>query len=112
MDVVSTVPELPEIDVTRAAHLAAQGVLLLDVREPDEWAAGHVAGAVHVPLGDLPAVLATLDRSRPIVAVCRSGNRSGKATRLLLEHGFDVVNMAGGMLAWTAAGLPEVGEAS
>jgi rhodanese-related sulfurtransferase len=81
-------------------------VTLLDVREPDEWAKGHAAGAVHVPLGDLDP--ATVDTSRPIVAVCGSGNRSAKAADLLRQAGIDVRNMAGGMKTWYRAGLPMV----
>jgi rhodanese-related sulfurtransferase len=99
----------PTTDVTPAQAFSLQKageVTLLDVREPDEWAEGHAAGAVHIPLGDLDP--ATVDGSRPIVAVCGSGNRSGKATDLLRKAGIDVRNMAGGMQSWRAAGLPMV----
>lgn len=96
-----------DVDTHEAERLAADGaVLLLDVREPDEWEAGHAPGATHVPLGDLdPAALPT---DRPIVAVCRSGNRSGKAAETLSAAGLTVHNMAGGMNAWVAAGQPVV----
>lgn len=96
-------------DVTPAQALSlheAGDVTLLDVREPEEWVKGHAAGAVHIPLGDINPT--TLDTSKPIVAVCRSGNRSGKATELLREAGIDVRNMAGGMNAWHENGLPMV----
>lgn len=97
----------PDITVQHAADAAADGqVLLLDVREDDEWAAGHAPGAVHVPLGTLRA--ADLPTDRPVVAVCRSGNRSGVAAAALAQAGLEVVNMAGGMTAWAAAGLPVV----
>jgi rhodanese-related sulfurtransferase len=90
-----------------ARRRARAGSLLLDVREPAEWAAGHAPGAVLIPLGQLAARLAELPRDREIVAVCRSGNRSGTATGLLRRAGFPrVVNMAGGMLAWSKLGLP------
>lgn len=97
----------PDITVLHAADAAAhEQVLLLDVREQDEWAAGHAPGAVHVPLGTLRA--ADLRTDKPVVAVCRSGNRSAVAAAALAQVGLDVVNMAGGMTAWAAAGLPVV----
>lgn len=98
----------PDRSVQQAFDAAAAGqVLLLDVREVDEWTAGHAPGAVHVPLSALGA--ADLPTDRPVVAVCRSGNRSGVAATQLAQAGFDVANMAGGMTAWAAAGLPVVG---
>jgi len=98
---------IPEISVREAAHRAAAGeVLLLDVRENSEWMAGHADRAIHVPLGSLnPSALPT---HRPVVTVCRSGNRSGKAASALAAVGVNVINMAGGMNAWVAAGLPVV----
>ena len=97
----------PDITVQHAADAAVGGqVLLLDVREDDEWAAGHAPGAVHVPMGALRA--ADLPTDRLVVAVCRSGNRSGVAAAGLAQAGLEVVNMAGGMTAWAAAGLPVV----
>lgn len=97
-----------EVDVMHARAMADQGALLLDVREPDEWAAGHIADATHQPLGDLN--LETCPIGRPIVAVCRSGNRSGKAAMLLAAEGREVVNMTGGMNAWSKAGLAVVAD--
>ncbi|HEV7210019.1 MAG TPA: rhodanese-like domain-containing protein [Mycobacteriales bacterium] len=82
------------------------GALLLDVREPAEWAAGHAPSAVHIPLGELPARLAELPRDRLVVAVCRGGGRSAKATSFLREAGIDAHNFDGGMKAWAAAGSP------
>jgi len=85
------------------ALLAAGSIDLVDVREPDEWAAGHVDGARHVPLGDLPARLDSLDRDRTVVVMCRSGARSARAATVLREAGFARVrNLAGGMLRWEA----------
>jgi rhodanese-related sulfurtransferase len=98
---------VPEVTVQEAADAAASdSVLLLDVREDDEWEAGHAQGAVHVPLGSLDPRAFEADVT--VVAVCRSGNRSGKAAEVLARSGIDVVNMAGGMTAWAAAGLPVV----
>lgn len=95
-----------DVDVSEAHRLAGQGALLLDVREPGEWALGHAPGAVHLPLGSLD--VSTLPVDRPIIAVCRSGARSGRATTALRAAGLDVRNLAGGMSAWAAAGLPVV----
>lgn len=73
---------------------------LVDVREPDEVAAGTLPGAVNIPLGDLPHRLDELDPSRRVVLLCRSGGRSGRAAEFLAAQGFrDVVNLTGGMLA-------------
>ncbi|WP_080837409.1 rhodanese-like domain-containing protein [Cohnella massiliensis] len=74
---------------------------MLDVREPEEWAAGHVAGSKHIPLGQLSERLHELDPSQETIVICRSGNRSGLACELLSEKGFNVVNMTGGLNAWT-----------
>ena len=81
-------------------------VQLVDVREDTEVAQGRIPGARHIPLGQLGGRLAELDRQQPVIAICRSGNRSAKATELLTAAGFTCDNMAGGMLAWQAAGLP------
>ncbi|SFL55173.1 Rhodanese-related sulfurtransferase [Paenibacillus sp. 1_12] len=78
-----------------------EALTIVDVREPDEWDAGHVAGAKHIPLGQLQDRLDELDAKQETIMICRSGNRSGLACELLNEKGFDVVNMTGGLLAWT-----------
>lgn len=88
-------------------RLAGRGALLIDVREPDEWSAGHVAEARHIPLGELPARLGELPRDRELLLICRSGNRSGAATRLLQREGFPLArNVQGGMSAWERQGYP------
>jgi rhodanese-related sulfurtransferase len=96
-----------EISVHDAAEAAeANSVLLLDVREDDEWTAGRAPGAVHMPLSSLD--VATVPSDLPIVAVCRSGNRSGQAAEVLAAAGIAVVNMTGGMKAWAQEGLPVI----
>ena len=82
--------------------------VLLDVREPQEWRAGHAPQADHIPLGQLESRLTELPRDRQIICLCRSGRRSALATRQLLAHGHQAVNLTGGMAAWAAAGLPVV----
>ena len=81
---------------------------LLDVREDDEWAAGHIDGAQHIPLGELSARLDELPRERTIVAVCRSGGRSEAAVRGLRKLGYEAENLEGGVNAWDRAKLPLV----
>lgn len=94
-----------EIDVKTANSLRGNAnVFFLDVREPDEYAAGHIAEAQLIPLGQLASRLSELPKDKTIVAVCRSDNRSGQATQYLLQQGFNVHNMNGGMNAWQAAG--------
>ena len=94
------------IDVTTANQVRNRDdVFVLDVREPDEFASGHIPGATLIPLGQLSSRLNELPKDKTIVAVCRSGNRSGQATELLLQQGFDAHNMQGGMNAWTQAGF-------
>ena len=82
-----------------------QRVQILDVREHGEWAAGRIPEAVHIPMGDLPARLGEIDPEAPVVAVCRSGNRSAHVTAWLSAHGFEAYNLRGGMKAWRDAGL-------
>jgi rhodanese-related sulfurtransferase len=100
-------PDLPSVDASAAAAMGADA-LLLDVREDDEWTAGHAPSATHIPLGELPARAGELDSSRRIVCICRSGNRSARATSWLRTRGMEALNMNGGMRAWAEAGLPLV----
>ena len=81
---------------------------LLDVREDDEWTAGHIDGAQHIPLGELAARLDELPNERTIVAVCRSGGRSEAAVNGLRRLGFEAENLEGGVNAWDRAKLPLV----
>jgi rhodanese-related sulfurtransferase len=81
---------------------------LLDVREQDEWDAGHIEGAQHIPLGQLGARLAEVPIKGTLVAVCRSGSRSDRAAKGLRASGFEAENLEGGVTAWTRAGLPLV----
>jgi len=91
-----------------AQDLLRSGGVLVDVREEGEWDAGHAPKAKLHPLGQLSTSMAQLPKDRTLVMVCRSGNRSARATQMLTKAGFDAVNLAGGMTAWTAAGFPVV----
>ena len=96
------------VSAAQAAALADGGAVLLDVREPHEWQAGHAPRARHIPLGQLARRAAELPERRAVVTVCRSGARSVRAAVLLARQGREVSNLAGGMRAWARAGLPVV----
>jgi rhodanese-related sulfurtransferase len=99
---------VPSVDPGQAhARLNAKPEpFLLDVRQPEEYRAGHIAGATLIPLGELAGKVTQLPGDREIICVCRSGNRSHSATHQLQAAGFKAVNLQGGMLAWTRQGLP------
>ena len=92
-----------------AAALPA-GVYLLDVREDDEWTAGHAPDAVHIRLADVPARSGELPRDRELYIICRSGRRSAYAAEGLLAAGLNAVNVADGMTGWAVAGRPMISE--
>jgi rhodanese-related sulfurtransferase len=92
-----------------------EDVALLDVREDDEWTAGHAPQAVHVPMGQVSLRVKEIAASfpeSPVYVVCRSGMRSAQITAYLLEIGLDAVNVEGGMESWVADGRPLVSETS
>ncbi|WP_034591523.1 rhodanese-like domain-containing protein [Hamadaea tsunoensis] len=99
-----------QIPVTEAGQVP-DGAYLLDVREPEEWTAGHAPGATHLPMMDVPVRLDEIPRDGDVVVVCRSGGRSGQVVAYLMHQGYDnVANLDGGMLDWAAAGRPMVSE--
>jgi rhodanese-related sulfurtransferase len=87
-----------------------EGVYLLDVREDDEWAAGHAPDAVHVRLGELNERGAEIPQDREVYVICRSGARSAYATQALTGAGWKAVNVSDGMTGWAVAGKPMVSE--
>ena len=101
-------PGVDEVSVREAQSALAEGAVLVDVREADEWIAGHVADAIHLPLPEVGDHLADLPADRVILVVCRSGRRSVSAATLLTGRGLRAVNVSGGMIAWEASGLPIV----
>jgi rhodanese-related sulfurtransferase len=105
---VGAVQPLPaEVSAADALALREAGAFILDVRQPDEWAAGHIPAATLIPLGELASRVAEVPKDRQVVVVCRSGNRSAQGRDVLLGAGFpSVTSMAGGMNDWAAAGYP------
>jgi rhodanese-related sulfurtransferase len=85
-------------------------VTLLDVRELDEWQAGHAPEALHIPMSELTGRLEDLPADKDVYVVCRSGGRSARVTEYLIGNGWDAVNIDGGMQSWQRAGKPMVSE--
>lgn len=102
---------VPEVDVSQLPADDAPAPYILDVREDDEWMAGHIETAEHIRLTEVPGRLAEIPTDRRVYVVCRSGSRSSKATAFLAQQGVDAVNVAGGMQAWHSAGRPMAGPA-
>ena len=101
--------ETPEIDIDQLAEAVRGGAAIVDVREPGEYAAGHVPGAVLIPMGQLPGRMTELHRGAPVYVVCASGNRSATMTGFLRDAGFDAYSVAGGTSGWARSGRPVVG---
>jgi rhodanese-related sulfurtransferase len=94
-----------EVSVADANRLRDSGAFILDVRQPEEWAAVHIPDATLIPLGELVSRVSEVPRDRQVVVVCRSGNRSAEGRDILLRAGFpSVTSMAGGMNDWAASG--------
>ncbi|MFI6870980.1 rhodanese-like domain-containing protein [Nocardia sp. NPDC050406] len=111
-----TSPDIPSVPIEAVpaefdttAPLGATGTvpaILLDVREPDEWQLGHAPGAVHIPMADVPARIDELDYDSQIYVICRQGGRSIQVAKYLEHVGFEVLHVAGGMVAWQQVGRP------
>jgi rhodanese-related sulfurtransferase len=101
-------PTVTDIDAEAGRRLLDDGAFLLDVREDDEWEAGHAPEAVHVAMGLVSDRIDEIPADRVVVCICRVGGRSGAVAGVLAGLGYDVRNVDGGMLAWEAAGLPVV----
>jgi rhodanese-related sulfurtransferase len=87
-----------------------ENAVVLDVREDYEWEAGHIAGALHIPLEQLPARLDELDPDVDVNVICRTGGRSFRATTWLTENGYTAFNVIGGMGAWFEADMPMIAD--
>jgi rhodanese-related sulfurtransferase len=98
--------EVPTVTIEGVPYPLPEGLVVLDVREPHEWAEGHIAGAIHMPLGDLMERRGELDPDSQTLVVCHIGGRSARATAYLVSNGHKAVNLDGGMAAWEDAGRP------
>jgi rhodanese-related sulfurtransferase len=102
------VPGVPPEELPQ--ELPGDGTALIDVREDNEWAAGHAPGAVHIPMSEIPERLGDLPDADRLYVVCRSGGRSAKVTAYLNANGWDAVNVERGMNGWAASGRPVVAD--
>ena len=98
--------DVPEIDIDELARLREAGVVLVDVREPDEFEQFHVPGATLIPLADVPERIEEIPDDQRVYVICGSGGRSARAVDFLNRQGLDTVNVAGGSKAWLEAGHP------
>jgi rhodanese-related sulfurtransferase len=89
---------------TAFAH--KEKVRYLDVREPYEWVAGHIEGAIHIPIAEIQSRFEELDKETPLVVVCQVGQRSALVSEFLAGHGYDAQNLEGGLQAWSSQGYP------
>lgn len=100
--------EVAQADIAAVPTTFDQSVVLLDVREDDEWQRGHVAGAQHIPMGDVPARMAEIDPDAELYVICHAGGRSLRVAAYLARNGYTPINVDGGMLAWAGAGRPVI----
>ncbi len=100
--------EVLNLDAAAAHDLCEAGACLVDVREDHEWEAGHAPNAIHITLSTLPDNLELILKDSQIVTVCRSGGRSYQAALFLADHGYEAINLAGGMTAWSEGGFSVV----
>ncbi|HYS38933.1 MAG TPA: rhodanese-like domain-containing protein [Pseudonocardiaceae bacterium] len=101
---------VPSVSVSELTHELPADAVLLDVREDDEWAAGHAPQATHIPMGEIAGRLGDLPPDANLYVVCRAGGRSARVTGYLNANGWEAVNVEGGMQSWAAAGRPLVCE--
>jgi rhodanese-related sulfurtransferase len=98
--------DVPEIDVEELARLRETGVVLVDVREPDEYESFRVPGAQLIPLAEVPERIEEIPDDEPVYVICATGARSARAVEYLNRQGYDTLNVAGGSKAWLEAGHP------
>jgi rhodanese-related sulfurtransferase len=100
---------IPTVAISGVPDPLPEGLTVLDVREPVEWAYGHVAGSVHIPMAEVPTRLGEVPDGQVLV-VCKVGARSARVAGYLVQQGRDAVNLDGGLLDWEAAGRALVSE--
>ncbi|WP_192808161.1 rhodanese-like domain-containing protein [Hoyosella subflava] len=95
---------VPSVPIGDLPEEFSESVVLLDVREPDEWDQGHAPGALHIPLEDVPARVDEVDPDAELFVICRSGGRSFRVIQWLNQIGYEATNVSGGMVAWQKEG--------
>jgi rhodanese-related sulfurtransferase len=100
--------EVSQAQITDVPSTFDESMVLLDVREDDEWQRGHAPGAQHIPMGQVPSRLAEINADAKLFVVCQAGGRSQRVAQYLARNGYAPVNVSGGMLAWAGAGRPVV----
>jgi rhodanese-related sulfurtransferase len=99
---------VPQADIATVPPTFDESVVLLDVREDDEWQRGHAPDALHIPMGQIPARIGEIDPAAALYVVCQGGGRSQRVSQYLAQNGYTPVNVSGGMLAWAGSGRPVV----
>ncbi|MFI5505957.1 rhodanese-like domain-containing protein [Mycobacterium sp. NPDC051804] len=97
-----------QADIATVPQTFDESVILLDVREDDEWQRGHAPGAQHIPMGQIPARIAEIDSGAALYVVCQGGGRSQRVAQYLAQNGYSPLNVSGGMMAWAGAGRPVI----
>jgi rhodanese-related sulfurtransferase len=100
--------EVSQAHITDVPSTFDGSVVLLDVREDDEWQRGHAPGAQHIPMGEVPSRIDEIDADGRLFVVCQAGGRSHRVAQYLARNGYSPANVSGGMLAWAGAGRPVV----
>ena len=110
MNILSTLfgAPLPALNVSELSEKlkSDKQAVVVDVRQPEEYREGHIAGSKLIPLGELAKRANELPKNKEIICVCASGSRSHSATKMLIDAGFTAINMNGGMFTWQRSGLP------
>ncbi|ORW01687.1 rhodanese-like domain-containing protein [Mycobacterium kyorinense] len=101
-------PVVAQTDIAALPTEFGSAAVLLDVREDDEWKRGHIAGAQHIPIAEVPARLDEIDPQAELYVICHAGGRSLRVAQYFQQNGYRPVNVSGGMLAWAGAGRPVV----
>ncbi|HEX9833366.1 MAG TPA: rhodanese-like domain-containing protein [Mycobacterium sp.] len=99
---------VPQVDIGTVPPTFDESVILLDVREDDEWQCGHAPGALHIPMGQIPARIDEINSAATLYVVCGVGGRSQRVAQYLAQNGYSPVNVSGGMVAWAGAGRPVI----
>lgn len=96
---------MPEVSAAEAKQIVESGAAVVDVRTDVEFSAGHIPGAVHIPVADVQQRASELSKEQPVLIYCRSGNRSGPVADAFAASGYDAHSIEGGLVAWQEAGL-------